>query len=313
MMYRSLPRQSGIAIVTAVAVAALVAALAGFMAFRHSLWLRQVENQHDLAQARGVARAAIDLSRLTLRDDARQNKVDHAQEAWAIPIPNLPVEQGNAGGKISDLQGRFNLNNLIASNGQVSMLDKEAYERLLKALGLSPETLVPPLLDWLDADSEPRYPGGAEDREYLAGNPPHRAANRPLFDIDELRQVQGYSDEIVARLAPFVSALPQAGTQVNVNFAPPEVLSALLPSLDLASAQALARRRDAKPFSNDSEFKDELSGQVQAEVDPTRLGYESRYFLADVDARFGRVTVAYRAMLERNGDQIPRVVWMRRR
>ncbi|GAB3248397.1 type II secretion system minor pseudopilin [Chitinimonas naiadis] len=306
------PRQQGIAIVTAVVVAALVAALAGFMAFRHSLWLRQVENQHDLAQARGVARAAIDLSRLTLRDDARQNKVDHAQEAWAIPIPNLPVEQGNAGGRISDVQGRFNLNNLIASNGQVSKLDTEAFERLLGMLGLSAD-LMPALLDWMDADSESRYPGGGEDREYLADNPPRRVANRPLFDIDELRQVHGYTDEVVNKLLPYVSALPTAGTQVNVNFAPPEVLSAILPSLDLSSAKAIVRKRDAKPFTKDADFKEELSDAVQAEVDPTRLGYESRYFLADVDARFGRVYVAYRALLERNLDQVPRVVWMRRR
>jgi len=32
-----------------------------------------------------------------------------------------------------------------------------------------------------------------------------------------------------------------------------------------------------------------------------------------VDARFGRVTVSYRALLERNEMRVPGVVWMRRR
>ncbi|HSC78848.1 MAG TPA: hypothetical protein VLC08_00715, partial [Chitinolyticbacter sp.] len=99
-------RQHGIAILTAVATAALVATLAVWIAWRQQLWFAQVENQVDLVEARGVALAAVDLARLTLRDDARRNQIDHLQEPWNVPIPAIPVERGQAGGRMVDLQGR---------------------------------------------------------------------------------------------------------------------------------------------------------------------------------------------------------------
>ncbi len=305
-----LARQRGIAIITAVAVAALVAAIAGAMAFRHSLWLRQVENQHDLIQARGVARAAVNLSRLTLRGDARENNYDAANEAWAIPIPNLPVEQGSAGGAIYDAQGRFNLNNLLR-DGAVSEPDLRAFKTLLEGEGLSPD-LANAVLDWLDADSETRYPGGAEDREYLAETPARRTANRLLFDLDELRQVRGFTAESVERLRPLLIALPRT-SKINVNFAPAAVMAALLPGLDKSQADALVRERVTAPFQTIDAFRDALPESVRNENLPNVADVRSEYFLSEVDARFGRVTIAYRALLERNGDQVPRVIWLRRR
>lgn len=309
-MITSLRRQSGIAIITAVAVAALVAALAGAMAFRHSLWLRQVENQQDLTQARGVARAAVDLSRLTLRADVRQNVYDHPRESWAIPIPSLPVEQGSAGGAISDVQGRYNLNNLIRE-GVVSEADLRAFKQLLESAGLATD-LANAVLDWMDADAETRYPGGAEDREYLAETPPRRAANRQFFDLDELRQVRGFTPAIVEQLRPYVMAMPRI-TKVNVNFATPEVLSALLPGLDVSTASTILREHASNPFQTIDAFKEALPTAARSETVPGVVDVRSDYFFADVDARFGRVTVAYRTLLERNGDEVPRVVWMRRR
>lgn len=305
-----LARQRGIAIITAVAVAALVAAIAGAMAFRHSLWLRQVENQHDLIQARGVARAAVNLSRLTLRGDARENNYDAANEAWAIPIPNLPVEQGSAGGAIYDAQGRFNLNNLLR-DGAVSEPDLRAFKTLLEGEGLSPD-LANAVLDWLDADSETRYPGGAEDREYLAETPARRTANRLLFDLDELRQVRGFTAESVEKLRPLLIALPRT-SKINVNFAPAAVMAALLPGLDKSQADALVRERVTAPFQTIDAFRDALPESVLNENLPNVADVRSEYFLSEVDARFGRVTIAYRALLERNGDQVPRVIWLRRR
>lgn len=307
--------QSGIAIVTAVAVAALVAAIAGAMAFRQGLWLRQVENQHDLAQARGVARSAVDLTRNILQGDANQNKYDYPQDNWTMEIPPLMVEQGTAGGRITDLQGRFNLNNLVASGteqaGIVNSVQVEAFKRLLASLSLKQE-LAGALLDWVDVDTVTTSPGGAEDMEYLAETPPRRAANRPLFDVEELRQVRGFDEVTIKKLAPFVSALPP-GTKLNINFASPEVLSAEL-AIDLNAAKELLRKRDTEPYTSDGEVEQKLTGLVPESVKPSQLlTVQTDYFISDVDAKFGRVTVAYRAMLFRKEQQLPQVMWLRRR
>lgn len=307
----TLRRQRGVAIITAVAIAALVAALAATMAWRYAVWFRQVENQHDLAQARSVARAAVDLARLTLQDDARRaGQVDHAGEPWAIPIPNLQVEQGSAGGRISDAQGKFNLNNLIR-NGLASEPDVTALQRLLAQLQLSP-SLVYPLLDWIDADGEVRSPDGAEDQYYLGLTPPYRTANQPLVDLADLERVKGFNADTVRKLQPYVTALPQY-TSINVNFAPAEVLYAVIPNLEMATAGDLVRKREGQPFLNFDAFRAALPQKAAEGLSNERVNVTSRYFTSDVDARFGRVAVAYRALLERNDMRVPTVIWMRRR
>ncbi|KAF0814298.1 putative type II secretion system protein K [Andreprevotia sp. IGB-42] len=303
-------RQAGIAIITAVLTAALVAALVAWMAWRQQLWFRQIENQFDQAQARGVARAAIQMARLTMRDDARHNQVDNLLEPWNIPIPSIPVEKGRVGGRVLEQQGRFNLNN-IAPIGTVDPVAVAAAERLFKSVGV-PVELVNALADWEDGDSETRYPGGAEDLEYLNQTPPYRAANRPLADIESLARVQGFTRELIAKLAPHVAVLPQA-SPVNVNFASAEVLAAVIPDLTLAEAQAVVSKRAGKYFETLQDFSDALPERVRANVVAGSLSIQSRYFINEVDAQFGRVTVRYAALLERNGNDAPRIVWLKRR
>ncbi|MBV8468100.1 MAG: type II secretion system minor pseudopilin GspK, partial [Burkholderiales bacterium] len=257
-------RQRGIAIITAVAVAALVASIAAFMAFRENLWLRQVENQHDLAQAQMVAHASIDYTRLILQEAGRNSSVDSAIQEWTTPITSMPVEQGSAGGHISDVQGKFNINNLILNGAQVSQPDLDTFKRLLEEVGLSAD-LAPAVLDWIDTDSDTRDPGGAEDPYYLSLDRPRRAANRTMFDISELAQVKGFNEQSVKLLAPFVVALPQR-KPVNINFAPPEVLAAMLPSLDIATAKNIALSVRTQPFANLDDFRKALSEKAAAEV-----------------------------------------------
>lgn len=309
---KTLPgRQRGMALVTAVAVAALVAALASFMAWRFGLWLRQVDNQHDMAQARIVARAAVDLARLMLQADAKRNDiVDHAGETWAMPIPNLPVEKGTVGGRILDAQARFNLNNLVRDK-TVSEPDIAAFKRLLASQGLS-EELANSLRDWLDADEETFFPGGAEDREYLALPTPYRASNRPLLELKELERVRGFTPEVIAKIEPFITALPKA-TPVNVNFASAEVLTAILPGLDLASAQALVKRRQTEPFLNLQQFTSLLPPPVAQQLGTDQISVATNFFYTEADAQFGRVSLSYRALVERNADKVPVIVWMRRK
>ncbi|QDQ27975.1 general secretion pathway protein GspK [Chitinimonas arctica] len=311
-------KQAGIAIITAVAIAALVAAIAGAMAFRHSLWLRQVANQLDMTQARVVARSAVDFSLLTLLDDAKQNLYDGETDSWRIPISNLPIEQGMADGKIYDVQGRFNLNNLLETDPAKLAIYENAFKTLLANAGGSPD-LLNALADWLDEGSNVRNPGGAEDNEYMAMNPPRRAANGPLFDVEELRQVRGFSDELVEKLMPNVSALPYPpsgpASFVNVNFVSAEVLNALVPQISLSQAEALVAQAKKKPFQNIADFYAALgSQQLTQQLSTSNIfSIKSDYFLTDVEARFGRVKVAYRAMLTRDNSSSARLIWLRRR
>ncbi|AOX99551.1 type II secretion system minor pseudopilin GspK [Jeongeupia sp. USM3] len=300
-------RQSGIALITAVITAALVAALAAWIAWRQQLWFFQLENQLDQGQARAIAYSGMQLARFTLRDDARNNQLDHLLEPWNIPIPAIPVEQGKVGGRLLEQQGRFNLNNVVI-DGRASDAGIASCRRLFELLGI-PAQRVDALVDWVDADGEARS-GGAEDGDYLPRG--YRTANQPLNDLASLSRISGFDADTIARLTPFVTVLPQP-TPVNVNFASPEVLAAMIEGMTLQDAQAVVARRAGRYFQNVAEFTDAVPERVRGRVPGESLTVQSRYFVNEIDARFGRVTVRYASLLERNGDTLPRIVWMRRR
>lgn len=297
-------RQNGVAIIMVLLIVALATSLAAFMATQQNLWLRQVESQFDRAQARRIGIAAIDWARAVLADDARTSGVDHEKEIWALRLPAMPVESGEVTGVIEDRQGMFNLNNLVR-NGATSAPDVAQFKRLLGMLGL-PVELATTLADWMDADSETQYPGGAENAYYLALQHPYRAANRPLAELGELSLVKGFDSRTIERLRPYVAALPLPGA-INVNFAPPEVLAAVAENMSLADARLLAQQRNMRPFKGVTDFRQRLPhGGIQ--VSDGNITVSSQFFLVTGRASMGRAQVTTQALLQRAGGW-PSVVW----
>jgi len=294
------------AVITAILVVALVASAASFMAWQQQLWLRQVENLGGQAQSRVVALAALQWARSALAQDARSSSVDHLGEGWAQPLSPLPVEGGELSGGLSDQQGLFNLNSLVRE-GKASAADLAVFQKLLDLLQLPPG-LAGAVVDWIDPDAEPTYPGGAEDMDYLALDPPYRAANRALTTVDGLYRINGFDAARVERLRAFVTALPQA-TPVNVNTAPAEVLAAVA-GLSLDQARALVAARKARHFADLADFRERLP-QPEAPLNETLLSVDSRYFLVTGHARFGRAKAGCQALLEREATAWPKLVWQK--
>lgn len=304
-------QQRGVAVITALLVVALVTAVTGFIAWRQQLWLRTVENQLNLAQARGIARAALNLVRAELQNDRnRDGKYDYPGEAWAVPIQGIPVEQGTAGGAVRDLQGRFNLNNLVDAQGSKSARGFESFQRLLALLQLPPE-LASALLDWEDKDAETVADGGAEDGYYLGLNPPYRAANQPLAELNNLYRVKGFTPEIVAKLAPFVCVLRKPAA-VNVNFATATVLQAVLPGLASSDAALLVQKARNKPYENIDQLRQDLPDSVRDQAVEAVIDVRTDYFEAVTYAHFGNVTLSLTAQLSRAEQNFPQIVWIRR-
>lgn len=302
-----MPGERGIALVTVLLVVAIASALASHIVWRQQVWTRQVENLRDVAQGQAVARAGMDWSGLILAEDRRKNQVDHLNETWATPV-TVPVEYGHARGALTDVQGRFNLNNLVR-DGQVSSDDVATFRRLLKLLDL-PETLADALVDWLDADGVPQEPHGAEDAWYLAQDPPRLTANRPLADIAELTWLRGFTHDIAARLLPHVSALPVA-TPVNVNTASAHVLAALLPALTLEQAQRLVAER-GDGWHTLADLRTGLGAAQWAGAREAAMTVASDYFLLTLEVEFGRVRQRHLALYQRKGQNATDVLWTKR-
>lgn len=300
--------QRGIALITVILIVALATTVASFVAWRQQVWTRQVENLRDSAQATAVARAGVDWAGAILSEDRRKNQVDHLGEAWAQHV-ELPVERGRVAGGLSDSQARFNLNNLVRG-GSASGADIAAFQRLLTSIEL-PLAVVDALVDWLDADSQQQGSEGAEDTYYLALPEPYHAANRALVDLAELCLVRGFNQEIMQKLAPYVSVLPYS-TPVNVNTAGAEVIAAVIPGYSFEDARQWVKER-GDGSATLAEFRGKLSTAQALGLQENMLSVSSDYFQIDLAVEFGRVRLRYLALYQRQGQNWPQLLWMRQR
>jgi len=299
--------QRGTAVIVAMLVVALAAAAASELFMQQDIASRRIEVERDVEQARWLLAGGTLWARVILRTDARAGSVDHAGELWATGLPPTEIEQGRLAGEILDRQGLFNLNNLVR-NGRASPEDIAVLQRLLGSIGLRTE-IADAIADWIDADSQPWSPAGAEDEYYLRLRPPYRAANQPLATVEELLRVRGCDEEIIGRLRRYVTVLPER-TAVNVNFAPPEVLAALIEGLTLPEAAAIARARVLAPFGSTAEFLKGLPRSAQGSS-MMELSVESQYFLVQGQASVGKAVLHLQALVQRKGSTLPLIVWQR--
>lgn len=306
-------RQRGVALITALLVVAIATTAAVAMAVRQQVDIRRTGNVLDGDQAYLYVFGVEDWAGQVLRRDREDNSVDHASEDWATQLPAMPVDGGQLAGALEDLQGRFNVNNLI-KDGQADPAAVQQFRSLLAALGLSFE-LGDALVDWIDTDLEPTIPAGAEDPVYLGRERPYRAANRPMADITELRLVAGFTEPppvematacrseprpartIYDVIAGCLSALPET-TPINVNTAPLPVLMSLSSELTEADAQALADARGEEGFDSVDAFlqHEALAGR---NIEAGALAVATRYFQLNAQVMVGRATLRTRSTLWR--------------
>lgn len=290
-------KQQGVAVIMVLLIVALATSLAAYMAMQQNLWQRQVESQFERGQARQLGLAGIDWARAVLAEDARGSNVDHDKEIWTLRLPAMPVEGGEVIGAIEDRQGLLNLNNVVANVAQ--------FQRLLEVLGL-PAELAPALADWMDGDSDLRA-GGAEDGYYLALEQPYRASNRVLVELGELVRIKGFDHRAIEALRAFVSVLPASSTPINVNFAPAEVLVAVIEGLPLSDARLLVQQRQGLPYKDIADFRQRLPHGGLTVVD-SYISVKSDYFWVTGRASVGKAQVVTQALLQRAGNW-PTVVW----
>jgi general secretion pathway protein K len=277
-------RQHGVALITALLVVSLATVIAVAMANRQHIDVRLTANLVHGEQAYAYALAAEAWARVILRRDDTHSDHDSLNEDWATALPPIAVEGGQVSGRIEDMQGRFNINNLARKEGVDSESEVAYFRRLLEILNLDPN-LTDALQDWIDADINVRFPDGAEDENYLLGGIPYRAANRLLVDTSELRLVKGFDENAVRLLEPYVTALPQP-TRINVNTAPPVVLLAMNKDLTASDVEALIAGRGDSGYPTVQAFmsQDALAGRELGE----QVDVRSNYFLVHTDVIVGQ-------------------------
>lgn len=298
-------RQRGVALITAILIMALVTTLVFSLEWDNSLDLRRTYVSLYREEAIQAALGAESWMQSILRQDLADSSTDHLGEIWASDIPPLPLAsdsiQGEIFGQLEDLQGRFNINNLIDQNGEVDQASLQQFRRLLVALGIDPR-FAGIAADWLDADQNAEFPDGAEDSIYTGIIPPYRTANQIVSSTSELAALEGIDKASMDTLLPHIVALP-GRTAINVNTATGPVLQSLDENITVADVERLiAERADGGFVDIASAFSSLVTPDVLNQLEET-----TDYFRLKVIVRIDTVRITYFSVLERGprGDVSP--------
>lgn len=292
-------QQTGaIAMIFALLMVTLIASLTASVSYNMTLDLRRTESLLQQEQARQVAIGAEKWIADVLREDKAAGPDDHLGELWAQPLPPLPVQgaggEGFIAGQITDLQSRYNLNNLVDDQGVVDPFELERFQLMLTRLELDPN-LANAVVDWIDSDTEVTFPGGAEDDTYGARVPALNTANQFFRSAAELALVEGFDQAAMTLLLPHIVALPQR-TQINVNTATPLVLTSLDSNLDPTRVDGLVQQRAETGFDN---LAQDFVGILPADTIQT-LTKESQYFQIRSIVRIGTLRFTMYSLLYRD-------------
>ena len=298
-------RQRGVALITAMLITALVSSVALSLAWDNALDMRRTMTLLYRDQAIQVSLGAENWVQTILRNDLADSDTDHLGEIWASDLPGLPVQsetvQGELFGKIEDLQGRFNINNLIDQNGEVDEITLEQFQRLLIALDIDPR-FAGIAADWIDANREASFPDGAEDPIYTGFVPAYRAANVPLTNATELAALEGMDKATFDVLLPHIVALP-GRTGINVNTATSAVLRSLDENLSASDVESLIQEREDGGFTDvQATFSTLVSPEILPQLEET-----TSYFQLKVIVQIATVRITYFSTLQRGtqGDVVP--------
>ena len=295
LRYREKRKQHGIALIMVLLVVALVSIIAVGIATNQQLNTKRTENLLNNEQAYMYLLAAEYFAKDILIEDALNNSTDSFDDIWARETAPIPVDGGSVQGKIEDLQSFININSLIDGNGQINANQLAVLRNLINELSSQqPEIVIPnnyqqAIADWIDSDLDARAPDGAEDGEYLNKTLPYIAANQYFASKSELVLVNGFNFTNFSQLSPYITALPDTVSTINVNTADAMLISSLSNQISFDDANDIIKARPKKGYADNDTFLN-LPEVKNKNVNPDLITMRSNYFLLTARAIIGNST-----------------------
>ncbi|MDO4232084.1 MAG: type II secretion system minor pseudopilin GspK [Lautropia sp.] len=211
-------------------------------------------------------------------------------------------DSGNGAQDGGDTQGG-------SSGVQVSQKHLKALKQLMQVLSL-PENLADQILQRVRraAMSKARSNRGSGGGENWV---------MPLLRFDDLRDLPGFNDDVMLKLEPHLTVLPEDATTVNLNTASAEVLEAVAPNWSPASIRAFVANRDVRPAESLQSSALGMAGSSSGvggntTLDSTLVNVKSAYFIADGIIRYDRVESHTQTLLRRQESGAVQVIWQHR-
>lgn len=336
-------RQRGVAVVTALLLTTLAISIVASLFWQQQVQVRSMENQRLHLQTKWILRGALDWASLVLRQDAYTSQYTSLDQVWATPLAETRLDQyierervegenfdATLSGNIIDATSRYNLVNLARERQKVPE-QVAIFARLLDNLRLDAR-LANRIADFVAQGQQvgvpvdpnnpnppnPNPPGPNPPSPTTSVLPPVPPANGvpiPLMQVDDLLAVQGVTQEVMAKLRPFVIVLPYgtAATTLNVNTVPAELLAAIVPGMSLSRANSLVEQRKRV-----APWRDTATFATQAGADPQLAetwGVKSDWFIVQSRIRLDRAALNAESLIRRNPAPMvgggTQVIWTR--
>lgn len=318
-MTRRLPSDAGAALVTVLVMLSILSALTIVVVEASRQSLARTANQSAMDQAHWYLLGAESyaLSQVErLANHAADVVIDEAD--WQDRDIPYPLDNGGLMVlRMRDGSNCFNLNSVVEEEegGRLvaSARGQAQLRRLLELVNVrSGVTLAAALADWIDSDGE-AVTYGAEDSAYAGDGAAQRPPNTLIGDVSELRLVRGYTEEVVAALAPHACVRPSPAPAVlNVNTLTPaqaEMLATVFGAdLPPSAAREVIRRRPRGGWRGVEAFLTDprLSGLETPLALRDQLAVRSNYYVLSAHVRIEGAEEHSLALISGTGPHVVR-------
>ena len=289
----------GAALIMALFVTAIIASVSAGL---FSMGSTNLENEKNMISEQQAILTTLSLESFTkkyLNNKENRNNIVLAANNFSQKSPiNLPLERGNLEANIVDMGQCFNLNSLISisATGEetANQENLEFFKNLMKSLFIQDqkiEEISPAVIDWLDKDFFPDSYLGVEDDYYRNEKPSRLTSNQFFFDITELRDVKGMTEEIFQKLKPYICAFNSVEAKININSLNPfypNILVALssntlsdLEARNILNSKPLGGYSSVSDFLNQQEIKTTFSSKFSK----SNLTLETKYFILNTNIK----------------------------
>jgi general secretion pathway protein K len=289
-------REEGVVLVVALFIVALVAGISYLMVFRLDRDARRTSLLIRNTQAELYAQGSIAWAMDQLHDDWVKQKNNKVIDPTPIESPENEVNGYKIKSTITDMQARFNINNVAEVDSQAD------FRRLLHYVDreLSPsqvDEIAKNVTTWIS----PKGQNDVAGRYYLELKKPYRMANRPMLSISELRLVKGITGKLYHALLPYITALPEV-TPINVQTTSAPIFSSISETMTPDMAMALIELRKRTPILSMDNFKN-LGLIKDHPVPEKKITVYSQYFLVETTVCIDDQRLVIYTLLARRADE----------
>ncbi|MFT6099227.1 MAG: general secretion pathway protein K [Arenicella sp.] len=340
-------RQGGVVLIVVVLAIVLMVTLLTIMIEDQHIFIRRLGNQKVAEQGYQYSQGLNAWAERVLNDDDNRT-IDHLGEKWAkfgrpeeddngedgetesfsLDRSTAAAEQEDKEEKeatidfgidglevsIDDLQGRYNLNNLAVKEPQAANGQKRIFLNLLGLLEIGEfdqrDRLHGALVDWID-ENDLSGPNGFESGDYGSKRVPYFAADQKLTSIGELRFVEGFTEDVINTLRPFVTVLPVENAKININTTTVEVLASLNGATvtDTSSVAGFLATRLDPDFQGFSQITDAGTAIIAASVVPSQaiagmMQVNSQFFQINAKVTLGSSVFCMETLVLRESSNI---------